>query len=216
MANPRSDARRALRDRVRGLYGMVDSGACDDVEALAAALISGGCSVVQVRCKGWSRSAVVTLTRSVLQRAAATGCLVIVNDDAEAAALADAHGVHVGQTDAGSDIVRAIVGPSRIIGRSTNRLADVDALAADPEVDYAAFGPVYPTAHLSRPKDVQGLGLLADARRRLPAGTPLVAIGGITAERLAEVRTAGADAWAVIGAITHAADRAAAITALRG
>ncbi len=216
MANPRSEERRALIGQVRGLYGMVDAGACDDVEALAAALISGGCSVVQVRCKGWSRSEVVALTRSVLQRAAATGCLVIVNDDAEAAVIAGAHGVHVGQTDADSAIVREIVGRSRVIGRSTNRLADVDALATDPEVDYAAFGPVYPTPHLSRPKEVQGLTMLTEARGRLPPGTPLVAIGGITAERLVEVRAAGADAWAVIGAITGAADRAAAIAALRG
>jgi thiamine-phosphate pyrophosphorylase len=58
--------------------------------------------------------------------------------------------------------------------------------------------------------------MLTEARGRLPPGTPLVAIGGITAERLVEVRAAGADAWAVIGAITGAADRAAAIAALRG
>lgn len=206
-------ARTGLRRRIRGLYGMADAGAGDPV-ALGAALLEGGARVVQLRCKGWSDDDVLRAARELLDRCRAHGALLIVNDAAEIAVAAGAHGVHVGQTDGPAAPIRRVLGPDRLLGRSTNDLDQVPLAVA--EADYVAFGPVFPTDHLSRPKAVQGLEALRAARERVPAGVPLVAIGGITADRLDAVRAAGADAWAVIGAIAGAADPVAATRALLG
>ena len=93
--------------------------------------------------------------------------------------------------------------------------AALDQIAAAlPGADYIAFGPVFATSNLSRPKPVQGLEALRRARALVPPGTPLVAIGGITADRVDAVREAGADGWAVISAIEKASDPEAAVRAL--
>src|SRR5262249_44354760 len=82
------------------------------------------------------------------------------------------------------------------------------------DADYVAFGPIYATPNLSVPKPVRGLELLTRVRVVVPAPIPLVAIGGITAERVDEVRAAGADAWAVIAAVARAPDPVLAARAL--
>lgn len=200
--------------RIRGLYGLADADAAGgDPLPLLDALLEGGCRLVQLRCKGWSSDDLHAAAREAVARCRAVGATFLVNDDAEVAARVGADGVHVGQHDADAATVRALVGPHRIVGRSTH---DPDRLrAACREADYVAFGPVFATApeRLSWAKPQQSLEALR-AARRAAADTPLVAIGGITAETVDEVRRAGADAWAVIGAVAGADDRVAATRAL--
>jgi len=200
--------------RVRGLYGIADAGGGRDPVRLGALWLEGGCRLVQLRAKGWPHDALLAAARDLRARCDAVGATFIVNDDAEVAA-ATAHGVHVGPTDAALDAVRRVVGPDRIVGRSTNDPDQVRAALAG--ADYLAFGPVWDTPHLSRLKVVRGLDGLVAARAIVPADVPLVAIGGIRASRLAEVVAAGADAWAVIGAVADAPDPVAAVRSqLRG
>ncbi len=207
--NPRDE----VRARIRGLYGLADADASGgDPERLGAALLAGGCRLVQLRCKGWARDDIAAAARALRDRCRAVGATFVLNDDAALAAEVDADGAHLGQRDLDAAAARALLGPHRILGRSTNALAQVaDALTG---ADYLAFGPVWTTPHLSHPKPVQGLDTLAAARALVPSGVPLVAIGGITAARLAGVRAAGADAWAVIGAVAGALDPIAATRAL--
>lgn len=122
-----------------------------------------------------------------------------VNDRPDLARLVGADGVHVGQDDLAPAVVRRIVGPETVIGRSTHDLRQVEEAAADPEVDVVAFGPVYPTASKARPDPVVGLESLRRARAR--TDKPLVAIGGIDAERLRDALAAGADSAAVLSAV---------------
>ncbi len=204
-----------LRERIRGLYGLADAEASGgDPVRLGAQLLQGGCRLVQLRCKGWALDDVEAAARELVARCHAVGATFVVNDHAGVAAAVGADGVHVGQLDDPAEVVRAALGPGRFLGRSTNDLAQVPAALA--HADYLAYGPVFPTPHLSRPKTVQGLDALTRARALVPAHVPLVAIGGITAERLPEVRGAGADAWAVIGAIARAADPVRATRELLG
>jgi len=206
---PRSDVSR----RISGLYGIADAGDDRDPVRLGALWLEGGCRLVQIRAKGWSQGALLAATRDLRVRCDAVGATLIVNDDPVVAAEA-AHGVHVGPTDADLDTVRRIVGPDRIVGRSTNDPDQVrEALRG---ADYVAYGPVWDTPHLSRPKTVRGLDGLVAVRALVPPEVPLVAIGGITPARLPAVRQAGASAWAVIGAVADASDPLAAIRALRG
>jgi len=70
---------------------------------------------------------------------------------------------------------------------------------------YGALGPVYPTLLKVMPWRPQGLARLGEWRRRIGA-LPLVAIGGLTPERLAGVYAAGADVAAVVTDIVRASD----------
>jgi thiamine-phosphate pyrophosphorylase len=119
----------------------------------------------------------------------------IVNDRADIALLVNAGGVHVGQEDLRVEEARGIVGPSRWVGVSTHSLEQLDA-ADKTSADYIAFGPIFPTRSKENPDPVVGLDLLREARRH--TRKPLVAIGGITLERAAEVYRAGADSLAVM------------------
>ncbi|MBX2796253.1 MAG: thiamine phosphate synthase [Myxococcales bacterium] len=206
---------RAQLARLRGLYGIADAQAARDGDpiGLGLALLRGGCGVLQLRCKGWSPADTLTAARRLATHCREHGTLFIVNDHPEVAAQVDADGVHLGQTDLDTAAARSALGPGRLLGRSTNDLASVPAAVAD--ADYVAFGPVFGTPNLSRPKQVQGLDALRAARELVPRSCPLVAIGGIDAERLADVRATGVDAWAIIGAIARAPDPEAAARSLR-
>jgi len=208
--NPRDN----VHQRIRGLYGLADAEASGgDPLRLVAALLAGGCRLVQLRCKGWPEADVTLAAREALARCRAAGATFLVNDLPGVAAAVGADGVHVGQRDAAADEVRRIVGPGRIVGRSTH---SPEALAeARRHADYVAFGPVFPTPRLSWDKPLQGLEALSAARAHA-GSTPLVAIGGIDATRLASVRATGVDAWAVISAVAHADDPVAATRALCG
>ena len=199
-------AREETRSRIRGLYGIADAEAAGgDPVRLGHDLLAGGCRLIQLRCKGWSPDDTLRAARALVETCRQVDATFIVNDHPEIAAAADADGVHLGQEDGATGDARAILGPDRILGRSTNDLEQL-RLAAN-EVDYVAFGPVFESPRLGQ-KMVQGLGQLG-AARAIAVG-PLVAIGGIDAERLPLVKACGADAWAVIGAIAAATDRIAA------
>jgi thiamine-phosphate pyrophosphorylase len=203
-----------VQRRIAGLYAIADAGvSAGDPVALAVDALEGGCRLIQLRCKEWSADELLRASREVVGHARRYGATVIINDDAEIAAAAQADGVHLGQLDGPLDRARRILGEGAIIGRSTG---DLDSLRqALEDADYVAFGPVFPTPQLSRPNAVRGLDLLRQAgwlaaQRRVP----LVAIGGITAERLPEVKVPGVSAWAVIGAIALAEDPVAATRSL--
>jgi thiamine-phosphate pyrophosphorylase len=128
----------------------------------------------------------------------------VVNDRFDVALLAKADGVHLGQTDLPIARVREIVGDKLFIGVSTHNAEQVRAvLVHDP--DYIAYGPVFETTTKENPDAIVGL----DALRRaveMAGTTPVVAIGGISADRAADVYDTGAAAICAIGAVNGAAD----------
>jgi thiamine-phosphate pyrophosphorylase len=90
------------------------------------------------------------------------------------------------------------------LGISTHDDGELErALALRPY--YVALGPIYPTLLKAMPWRPQGLPRIAEWKRRI-GSIPLVAIGGITLERLAAVFAAGADVAAVVTDIVRAAD----------
>lgn len=197
--------RRDVHSLVRGLYGMADADAArGDPARLAVALIAARCRVVQLRCKGWSTKDIVRAARDVLPASRAAGAALIINDDAEACVASGADGLHIGQTDGPVASWRGIIGPDRLLGVSCHQTSDLTAAAR--YADYLAFGPVFATPNLSRPKPVRGLDGLGAARLATPTSHPLVAIGGITLANVGSVIEAGADAWAVISAVASADD----------
>lgn len=182
-----------------GVFGDHDPG------PLLAELAGAGVRIAQLRGKGMSAGDLLAWVRAGV--AARAGLRVIVNDRADVALLAGAAGVHLGQTDLSCRRARALLGDGAIIGLSTH---DPDQVrqARSAGADYLAIGPVFPTKTKPDAEPVVGLEGVR-AARRLWAG-PLVAIGGVTAPRLARILEAGADAGAAVSALSTPALLAAA------
>jgi thiamine-phosphate pyrophosphorylase len=182
------DARLA---RLRGLYAIVGD---DDPIGQARAAVDGGARVVQVRMKASPSGAVLEAARAIV--AIARGrALVVVNDRADLAVLADADGVHVGDEDLPAAEARRVVGPDRLVGRSTRTLEEARAAIAA-GADHVGFGPVFGTRSKELAVPPRGLDALRDLAASL--GAPVVAIGGIGEATVAEVAAAGAAAAAII------------------
>jgi thiamine-phosphate pyrophosphorylase len=178
------------------LYAILDpSLLTTSVIILAETLAESGVELIQYRNKNASSRELfetcLRLSTAMVQR----GVRFIVNDRPDIALLAGAGGVHVGQEDLGVEEARAICGPQRWVGVSTHTLEQV-AAADRTSADYVAFGPIFPTTTKQNPDAVVGTDLLRRARQM--TRKPLVAIGGITLERAAEVYAAGADSLAVV------------------
>jgi thiamine-phosphate pyrophosphorylase len=168
--------------------------------------LTGGARFLQVRAKAASGAWLLDQTSAIVALAHAAGAIVIVNDRADVARLAAADGVHVGQDDLAPAAVRPIVGVGRLVGRSTHTIEQIDAAVLEP-VDYVAIGPVFGTVTKTTGYEPVGLGWVRDARKRAdPRGLPVVAIGGITLDRAAEVIEAGAASVAVIGDLLSTLD----------
>ena len=178
------------------LYAILDSTLLTISELdLAETLAGSGVELIQYRNKTASSRQFFEISRRLSSALGPRGVRLIVNDRPDIALLAGAGGVHVGQDDLSVEDARAVCGPDRWVGVSTHTL-DQLAAADRTSADYIAFGPIFPTATKKNPDPVVGTELLRKARQMTKK--PLVAIGGITLDRAAEVYRAGADSLAVI------------------
>jgi len=190
------------------LYVILDRAAARgrDLPTLLDAVLEGGCRVVQLREKTMPLSEVYPVARALRRRCREAGCLFIVNDRVDLALALEADGVHVGQEDLPAREARRLLRPGMILGVSTHDEGQARGAQGD-GADYVAVGSMFPTG--SKPGfRLVGPDLLRRVRGEIPL--PLVAIGGITVDNVAEVVRAGADAVAVISAVCAAADPAAA------
>ena len=171
-------------------------------------LIQAGARLFQYRNKTAPARELLQATQALGVTARQEGGSFLVNDRPDIARLAWANGVHVGQDDLDVAAARAIVGLEAIVGISTHNMEQFKA-AADTDADYIAVGPVFETRSKEKPDPVVGLALIREARRL--TSKPIVAIGGITLDRAAEVIAAGADSVAVISDILAAKNPAARV-----
>jgi thiamine-phosphate pyrophosphorylase len=117
--------------------------------------------------------------------------------------LVDAIGVHVGQEDLSVEAARQVIGTEKWVGVSTHNLEQFERAAAT-SADYIAAGPVFSTSTKANPDPVVGIDFIR--RVRALTNKPIVAIGGITLDRAAEVIRAGANSVAVASDILRAPD----------
>jgi len=178
----------------------------------AAAACDGGAAVVQLRAKHATDREALAWGEDIRERTRRAGVRFVVNDRFDLALAVEADGVHLGQGDLPPDEVRRTAGATLAIGRSTHTPEEWERALAEP-VDYVAFGPVFGTASKNTGYPARGLEALGRAARAV-APRPLVAIGGIDAGRIGDVRAAGAAGAAVLGAVAGASDPCAAVTAL--
>jgi len=201
------DERRERLARLR-LY-LITGDRGDEVETarIVEAALEGGATVIQLRKKSMPMLEQYRLALALRILTREHEALLIINDHADLAIAADADGVHLGQDDLPPAAVRALPGfEGRLIGRSTHSLAQAQ-LAVHDGVDYVAVGPVYPTpTKEGRP----AVGTALVSRVAGVIDRPLVAVGGIELNNVANVVDAGAAAVAVVRAVYDATDPAEA------
>ena len=180
---------------------------------LARRAADGGADAIQYREKR------PLTTRELVEAAAAagraiggSGASLIVNDRVDVASAASAD-VHLGRDDLEPGAARSLLGAEAVIGGTANSLEEALRVAAQP-VDYIGAGPVYGTASKgARAAPRMGLERLAEIAAAV--SKPVIAIGGIQAENVAEVMAAGAHGIAVLSAVVCRDDPAAAARAFR-
>jgi len=172
------------------VYPIVDSAAW--VKRLAPL----GVRLVQLRIKEQPQERVRGEIREARACCAAAAMQLIVNDHWQLALEAGCDFVHLGQGDLDGADVTALRRAGVRLGVSTHDEGELSrALALQP--DYVALGPIYPTLLKAMPWPPQGLERITQWKRRIGA-IPLVAVGGLTLERLPGVFAAGADVAAVV------------------
>ncbi len=182
------------------------------LDAAVERAIAGGVNLVELREKDMPADELLALARRL--RAVTRGrALLVVNDRVDVAMASGADGAHLPERglpvrDARALLLRQAGG---LVGRSVHGVAG--ALDAERDgADYAILGTIYATS--SKPGvSPAGVGLVAEASRA--TRLPLIAIGGVTAERAPEVMAAGAWGVAVISAVLDADDPADAARRLR-
>jgi thiamine-phosphate pyrophosphorylase len=162
-----------------------------------------GFAAFMLREKDLPGGALFALARPLADAAALAGRAFLVNDRVDVALALPGAGAHVGVRGLPVARARALLGPERLLGYSAHEVEEArEALAQG--ADYVTVSPIYPTA--GKPGlPPRGLVFLRDAVARLPGGR-VVALGGLDAARLPEVRAAGAAGAAVRGALMDAED----------
>jgi thiamine-phosphate diphosphorylase len=172
----------------------------DGVVAQVAAASKTGVHLVQIRERDLDGRALLQLVRACVAAVRTTSTRVIVNERVDVALAAGAHGVHLRGDSMPAARVRTMVPPSFLIGRSVHDADEAARVAEDGGLDYLVFGPVFDTS--SKP-GCPAAGV--EALRAVVSRTvlPVLAVGGVTHDRVATVTAAGA---AGFGAISLFAD----------
>lgn len=194
-----------------GLHVLTDArGGPRALDAVAAA-VAAGAPVVQVRAKDCTDRTLYDFAAAVLAICAPAGVTCLVNDRVDVALAVGAAGTHLGAGDLPVAAVRRVAGPGHLIGGTARNPEQARLLVAE-GADYLGVGPAYPTTTKTGLPDAigpAGVAAVADA-----VDVPVVAIGGITVDRVAGLLAAGASGVAVVGAVSSAPDPAAATQAL--
>ncbi|MDE4015155.1 thiamine phosphate synthase [Glaesserella parasuis] len=168
--------------------------------------LQAGITCYQFREKGelalQDKQAQWQLTRDCQALCRQYGVPFVLNNDVEMAVKLGADGVHIGQKDmAALEAIKLIQG-KLFLGISNSTLYELQNSLKLPDIDYWAVGAIFNTA--SKPDAMQNVGIdLIRQAKQLAPNKPLVAIGGISVDNVANIWAAGADGVAVISAITQ-------------
>ena len=175
-----------------------------------ARLLSWGTRTIQLRIKAADHTPeqiAIEVKAAIAAGKAVPGAQVFINDHWQLALAQDAYGIHLGQEDLDTADIQALRSAGLRLGLSTHTPAEL-ARAKAVQPSYLAIGPIYPTTLKVMPYAPVGLENLA-AWAKLAAPYPVVAIGGISLERMPGVLaclSGDMDGAAVVSAITLAAD----------
>lgn len=193
---------------VRGLHVLTDVRDGRDCLAAVTAAVAAGAQVVQVRAKGVTDRELFDLTGRVARRCREYDAMCVVDDRVDIALAVGADGTHLGEHDLPMAAARRVAGPDHLLG-GTARTPETARELVAAGADYLGVGPAFTTATKTGLPDALGperVGAVAAA-----VDVPVIAIAGITAERIPSLVAAGAAGVAVVSAVSEAQDPARAV-----
>ena len=171
--------------------------------------LEGGCRWVQLRMKGADEALMEQTAIAAQQMCREHGATFIIDDDVALAKRIGADGVHLGKNDMPIAEARKILGEGYIIGATVNSFEDVVRTLQNSTPDYFGCGPFrYTTTkqNLAPILGTEGYREIVDKMRANNISIPLVAIGGIRKEDVAELLALGVSGIAISGGILNAQD----------
>ncbi len=168
-----------------------------DFENIVEEAIKGGCTLVQLREKNIDTDLLYRRALSLKKITDQYGVPLIINDRIDIMQAVDAAGVHLGQSDMPVKIARKIIGKNKIIGISAHTVEE----AKEAELcgaDYLGAGALFQTETKRNIKSIT-TDMLTNIKKSV--SIPVVAIGGINAENIMELKESGIDGIAVSSAI---------------
>lgn len=180
---------------------------------MAMAAIDGGATAVQLRIKRRSMGEALKIANAVHVAAKEAGVSLIVNDHVGIAMASKAEGLHTGPDDISISAARKMLGRKVWIGRSTGG-KPADAVKAEKDgADYVGVGPVFTTT--TKKGTGPPVGVTQLSKVKAVVKIPIVAVGGINSDNLAQCFEAGADGVGVISAVSMADDMYDSVVDLR-
>lgn len=178
-------------------YSYVDS---------ARMALEGGCRWIQLRMKGASDDEVEVAARKIMPMCKEREAIFVIDDRVELVKKLHADGVHLGKNDMPISEARRILGDEFVIGGTANTIDDVERLWRE-GADYIGCGPFRFTTtkkNLSPILGLEGYRNIVNEMERRGIGLPIVAIGGITREDIADIMSTGVSGIALSGSVLGA------------
>ncbi|MBM6551870.1 thiamine phosphate synthase [Marinomonas ostreistagni] len=163
--------------------------------------IAGGVTMVQLREKHHDVRAFIERANAIHPICQAAQVPLIINDRVDVALAVGADGVHLGQSDMPATYARRLLGPNKLLGLSIESWKQLEEAKQLP-IDYIGLSAIYPTPTKLDTQHHWGLDGLAKALQAYPK--PIVAIGGIRADNLANVASTGVQGIALVSALCAA------------
>ena len=178
--------------------GLSKNGILNDVEKA----VKAGCSIIQYREKNKNTRELINEALKIKKICDKNNAILIINDNVDVALAVNANGVHLGQEDAQYSTARKLLG-NKIIGLTIHNLNE--AIAAERSgADYVGLSPIFATSTKKDAGKPCGTGMIKKVRKKI--SIPIVAIGGITKQNVADAIKAGADSAAAISAVISSND----------
>ncbi|MEI8015635.1 MAG: thiamine phosphate synthase [Nitrospira sp.] len=166
-------------------------------------VLAVGISMVQLRERDLSAGELVALAREVQAVTASSGSQLLINDRIDVALALEGIGVHLRSNSLPVPVARQLLGAGRLLGVSVHGV-EAARQAESQGADYIVLGPIYETPSKQMFGPPLGIHILEKACSLVRI--PIIGIGGVTAARAREMRSAGAFGAAVITAILGADD----------
>ena len=155
--------------------------------------VIAGVPLIQIREKHLFTRLLLELASKAVRTSAGSQTKILVNDRADVASDAGAHGVHLTERSMPADVIRKSFPELEIVGVSAHTLDGV-LIASRMKADFSVFGPVFSTPGKGSPLGIETLKEICDAAKPFP----VIALGGIDADNFEDVLNAGAGGFAAI------------------
>ena len=186
------------------------------VQQIEAFCKAGG-TWTQLRIKNESVEYYLHIAHQVRAITQQYNCKLIINDNVEIAKACHADGIHLGKSDRTTEEARSILGAKKIIGRTCNSFEDI-LFVAQQDIQYIGLGPLRFTSTkdaLSPILGIEGYRLILNQCKAARIDIPIIAIGGVSINDIANLRSTGVYGVAMASVINKSKDTSATIHTLQ-